>query len=225
MRALTLLTAIGLARIATSQCKNQITMVPRRAMKAAAHPRDFVRFKYSLSRFDKLLIRSHEDTETSIGPYDLGFLIEHSGTTIRSVTLRGLPEFRREDYGFSEAFTTVAVTRACGREEPIYFLTMKYMGDELSPVLVYVIIPSAQGYEVLPLPMFSGGTVDVSTRAPLRLRVWNNLNEGMCNACKTAYQITDYEIRDGKFVQGRRQRTRRLYSSDQFDESRIRFTP
>lgn len=225
VRALILVMAIVSGGIATSQCKDQISMLPLRAMKAAAHPRDFVRFKYTLSPTDELLIRSHEDAETSIGPYDLGFLIEHNGAPMRSITLRGLPEFRRKDSDFSEAFTTVAVTRACRSEGPIYFVTMKYMGDELSPALVFVIIPLALRYEVLPLPTFSGGRVDVSTRDPLRLRVWNNLNEGMCNACKTAYQITDYEIRSGKLVQIRRQRTRHLYSSGQFEESRIRFTP
>lgn len=144
---------------------------------------------------------------------------------MQSVILRKLPEFRREDLFFSEAFTTVSVTRACASEGPIYFVSMKYMGDELSPALVFVVVLSAQRYQVSSLPMFSGGTVDISAADPLHLMVWNNLNEGMCNACETPYQITKYEIRDGKPVEIRRQRTRHTYSSDQFPESRIRFTP
>lgn len=194
-------------------------------MRAASEARDFVRFRYSLSTSDSLLIRSHEDTETSIGPYDTGFVITRAGKTMQSVTLRKLPEFRSEDLFFSKAFTAVAVTRACGREGAIYFVSMKYMGDELSPALVFVVIPTAQGYQISPLPMFSGGTVDISTTDPLRLRVWNNLNEGLCNACKTPYQITTYEIRDGTPVRIRQQRTRHTYGSDQFPESRIRFIP
>ncbi len=198
-------------------------MLPLRAMKAASHPRNFTRFKYPLSSSDSLLIRSHEDTKTTIGPYNLGFLITRDGKTLRSMTLRNLPEFRQKDAFFSEAFTTVAIARACGTGGPAYFVTMKYMGDELSPALVFLVIPSAQKYDISALPMFSGGTVDVSTANPLHLRIWNNLNEGSCNACGTPYEITDYRIRDGKPVRIRQHRTRRLYSSDQFPESRIRF--
>jgi hypothetical protein len=200
-------------------------MLPLRAMKAASRPRTFVRFKYSLSSSNSLLIRSHEDTETSIGPYDLGFLITHEGKAFRSVTLRTLPEFRREDKLFAEAFTTVAIARVCGSARPMYFITMKYMGDELSPALVFVVLPSAEGFKISPLPMFSGGAVDVSTADPLHLRIWNNLNEGSCNACGTAYSVTDYRIRDGMPKRIRQRRTKRLYSSDQFPESRIRFVP
>lgn len=222
---LVLMAAIGPATVARSQCRDQISMVPLPAMRAASHPRDFIRFKYSLTRSDSLLIRSHEDTETSIGPYDLGFLITRDGKILQSVTLRSLPQFRRENSFFSKAFTTVAVTRACGRKGQIYFLSMKYMGDELSPALVFVLVPSAQRYQVSALPMFSGGTVDVSTADPLHIEVWNNLNEGSCNACGTPYEITKYDVRNGKPVRILRRQTRRLYSSDQFPESRIRFIP
>jgi len=200
-------------------------MVPLPAMRAARHSRDLIRFKYSLTGSDSLLIRSHEDTGTSIGPYDLGFLIERDGKPLQRVTLKSLPEFRRENSFFSKAFRTLAVTRACGKEGPIYFVSMQYMGDELSAALVFVIVPSAQRYQVSALPMFSGGTVDISTADPLHLEVWNNLNEGSCNACKTPYEITKYDIRDGKPVQILQQRTRRLYSSGQFPDSRIRFIP
>lgn len=225
MRTLILVSAIGSAGIVSSQCKNQITILPPRAIKAAAQPRDFVRYKYLFSSADELLIRSHEDTQTSIGPYDPGFVIERNGTIMQTVVLREVAEFRREDSEFPESFTTVAVTRACASGGTIYFVTLKYMGDELSPALVFVIVPAAQGYEVSSLPIFSGGTVDVSTRNPLHLKIWNSLNEGGCNACQTAYQITDYEIREAKPVKVRQRRTQRLYSSGQFDESRIRFTP
>lgn len=222
---LVLMAAIGPATFARSQCRNHITMVPLPVMKAASHPRDSIRFKYTLTSSDALLIRSHEDTETSIGPYDLGFLITRDGKILQSVTLRSLPEFRSEDAFFSEAFTTVAVTRACGREGQIYFVSMKYMGDELSPALVFVLVPSAQRYLISALPMFSGGAVDISTADPLHFEIWNNLNEGSCNACKTPYQITKYQIRGGKPVQILQQRTQRHYSSIQFPESRIRFIP
>jgi hypothetical protein len=209
---------------AFSQCTNQTTMLPDSPMEAATKPRDFVRFVYTLSSSDSLLIRSHEDTETSIGPYDLGFLIRRNGTTINRVALRNLPQFR-EDENYSESFTTMAITRACADPGPFYFVTMKYMGDELSPALVFVVFPSSHGYLVSPLPMFSGGTVDVSRADPLHLKVWHNLNEGGCNACKTAYQITEYEVRDGKPVRIRQHRTKRHYSTGQFQESRVRFVP
>jgi len=52
------------------------------------------------------------------------------------------------------------------------------------------------------------------------------LHEGNCNACETAYQITEYEIRNGKPVRTRRYRTRHLYDSGNFDDRRrIRFIP
>jgi hypothetical protein len=195
-------------------------------MKAASKARDFVRFSYSLSTSDSLLIQSHEDTETSIGPYDTGFAITRDGKTLQSVVLRELPEFQREDELFSEAFTTLAVSRACGSGNPIYFITMQYMGDMTSPAFVFTLASSAQGYEVSALPTFSGGVVDVSTANPFHVRIWDNLHEGQCNACETAYRVTDYEIRDGKPVQTRQYRTRRLYASGNFDNwRRIRFVP
>src|SRR5690348_8760635 len=97
LHLLVLLAGIAPAAFAASQCKNQITMLPLRAMKAASQPRDFVRFKYSLTSSDSILIRSHEDTETSIGPYDLGFLITRDGKVLQNVTLRRLPEFHDAD--------------------------------------------------------------------------------------------------------------------------------
>jgi hypothetical protein len=139
--------------------------------------------------------------------------------------LRELSQFRGEDEDYWESFRTLAITRACASEGLVYVVTMKYMGDELSPAVVFVVAPSGQGYIVSALPMFSGGTVDVSRANPLHLKIWHNLNEGMCNACETAYRITEYELRDGKPVRIRQYRTKRLYSSGQFEESRIRFVP
>ena len=223
--ALALISAVWPSTLALSQCKNLSTPLPLLAMKAASKPRDFVRYRYPLSAADTLLIRSHEDTETTIGPYDLGFVIERDGKTIQSVTLRKLAEFRREESYFSESFTTLYVTRACASAEPIYFVTMKYMGDEISPALVFTLIPSALGYEVITLPMFGGGVVDVSVADPLHVRIWENLAEGGCNACETHYRITEYEIQDGKPVRTRQYRTRHLYTTGDFDDSRIRFVP
>lgn len=223
--ALTLIAACWPASLAYAQCKNQSTPLPLPAMKAASNPRDFVRFRYPLSASYSLLIRSHEDTETSIGPYDLGFVIEQSGKAAQNVTLRKLPEFRGEDSDSSEFFSTLYVTRACASGGSVYFVTMKYMGDEISPALVFALIPSAQGYEVSTLPMFRGGVVDVSVADPLHLRIWENLEEGGCNACETRYRITEYEIRDGKAVRLRQYRTRHLYTTGHFDDIRNRFIP
>jgi len=223
--ALILVLAYWPATLAFPQCKSQITPVPLRAIQTASKSRDFVRFSYPLSTLDSLSIRSHEDSQTSIGPYDLGFVIERNGKTIQSVALQNLPEIRSGDPSFSEAFTTLYVTRACANGGPIYFVTMKYVGNEISPALVFTLVPSAMGYDISTLPLISGGIVDVSLADPLHFRVWDNLHEGSCNACETAYQITDYEIQDGKPIRIRQHRTRHLYSSGQFDESRIRFIP
>jgi len=225
--ALTVISAFWPATLALSQCNNQITLVPLTAMKAAIKARDFVRFRYSLSTSDSLLIRSHEDTETSIGPYDTGFVITRDGKTMQSVFLRELPEFQHgELFSTEDAFYTLAVTRACTSGGPIYFVTMQYMGDIISPALIFILVPSAQGYEVSTLPTISGGVVDVSTTNPLHLRTWDNLHEGECNACETAYRIMEYEIRDGKPIRTRKYRTRHLYTSGNFDDRRrIRFIP
>ncbi|MGA3044289.1 MAG: hypothetical protein ABSF54_26240, partial [Bryobacteraceae bacterium] len=115
--------------------------------------------------------------------------------------------------------------RACASGRLVYFVTMKYMGDEISPALVFTLVPSAQGYEVSALPMFGGGVVDVSAADPFHLRIWDNLNEGGCNACETAYRITEYELRDGKPVRIGQRRTQHPYTTGDFDDSRIRFIP
>lgn len=178
LSTLTLISAIWLALPGLSQCKNQSIPLPFTAMKAASKSRNFVRFKFPLSPSDTLIIRSHEDTETSIGPFDLGFGIARDGKTTQSVVLRNLPEFRGKDSLFPEAFTTLYVTRACASAGPLYFVTMKHVGDEISPALVFALIPGAQGYEFSTLPMFRGGAVNVSIANPLHLKIWENLEEG-----------------------------------------------
>jgi hypothetical protein len=226
LAVLSLIAILGIEASAHSQCKNQITLVPLNARKAAKRASDFDRYKYPLSASDVLLIRSHEDTETSIGPYDTGFVITRDGSALQRVSLRGLPEMRGEDSDFADSFTTLAVTRACRSENSIFFVSMQYMGDMTSPALLFVIVPSAQGYKVSTLPMISGGVLDVSNTDPLHLKTWDNLHEGECNACETAYRVTEYEIEDGKPVQTRRYRTRHRYSSGHFDDRRrIRFIP
>lgn len=222
--ALTLMSASA----ALPQCKNQITLVPLPVQQAASKAQDFVRFKYALSASDTLLIRSHKDIETTIGPYDTGMVITRDGSTLRRISLRQLPEMRHEEPEYADSFTTLAVTRACGKEGPIYFVTMQYQGDETSPALVFALVPSANGFEVSSLPMISGGVLEVYSANSLHFRTWDNLHEGDCEACETAYEITEYEIRSGKPVQTRQYRTRHLYNSGNYrfdDRRRIRFIP
>lgn len=195
-------------------------------MRAVNKSRDFTRFRYALSASDSLLVQSHEDTETSIGPYDTGFLISRNGKTIESESLSNLPDLLREEPEYSESFTTLAVTHGCNNAGPVFFVTMQYMGDMTSPALIFILVPSAVGYDVSTLPMISGGVVDVSIANPLHVRTWDNLHEGECEACETRYQITESEIRHAKPVQTRQYRTKRLYTSGDFDNRRrIRFIP
>jgi hypothetical protein len=160
-----------------------------------------------------------------IGPFDTGFVVTRDGKTVQSVSLWQLPEFQG-DPSFSEGFTTLAVTRACASGGPIYFVTMQWMGDETSPALISILVRTALGYSISTFPSFSGGVVDVSKADPLHIRVWSSLHEGACNACETAYRITEYEIRNGKPIRTRQYRTRHLYTSGDFDDiRRIRFIP
>jgi hypothetical protein len=223
-----LISALWPATSALAQCNSQVTLVPLRSMKAASKDRDFVRFRYSLSVSDSLLIRSHEDAETSIGPYDTGFVIIRDENILQRISLRELPEMPRGEPEYADSFTTLAVTRACGNGGPIFFVTMQYSGDMTSPALLFVLVPSANGFEVTTLPMISGGVLEVSRSNPLHLRTWDNLHEGNCEACETAYQITEYQIQNAKPVQTRQYRTRHLYTSGNYifdDRRRIRFIP
>ncbi len=226
--ALILISASCPATLAISQCSNQIALVPLVAQKGASQAHEFVRFRYSLSTSTALLIRSHEDTETSIGPYDTGFLIKQDRTVLKRISLRELPEMPANEPEYADSFRTLAVTRACGDGGPIFFVTMQYLGDITSPALLFVLVPSANGFEVSTLHMISGGVLEVSRSNPLHLRTWDNLHEGNCEACETAYQITEYEIRNGKPVQTRQYRTRHLYTSENYifdGRRRIRFIP
>jgi hypothetical protein len=197
-------------------------------MRAASTSRNFVRFGYDLGNSDSLQIRSHEDTKTTIGPYDTGFVIARAGKIVKEIILRKLPKFRHQDSTFARAFDALAVARACGSGGPIYFLTLGYNGDQLSPTLIFTIVPSGEGYIVSTLPWISGGVVEISMADPFRLKAWTNLDEGECNACETAYRIIELEIRKGRPVQIRSYRTRQLYSSvDEIfdDRRRLRFVP
>jgi hypothetical protein len=226
--ALILISVLGPAAAALPQCKNEITLVPVPVQQATSKAQDFVRFKYALSASDTLVIRSHKDTQTTIGPYDTGLVITRDGSTLQRISLRQLPEMRHEEPEYADSFTTLAVTRACGKDGLIYFVTMQYKGDETSPALLFALVPSANGFEVSTLPMISGGVLEVYRSNPFHLRTWDNLHEGDCEACETAYQITEYEIRNGKPVRTRQYRTRHLFNSGNYrfdDRRRIRFIP
>jgi len=224
----TLISALWTAISAFSQCSNQITLVPLTKQKAAIKSREFVRFKYPLSDSDSILIRSHEDTTTSIGPYDTGFVIMRNNHALQSMSVNTALKSQHKAADTADAFLTLAVTQACTGQSPIFFISMQSMGDEISPALLFVIVPGGSGYVVSALPTISGGVLDVSRANPLHLKTWSSLHEGQCNACETAYEITNYEVRDGKPVRTARHRTRHLYSSSNFifdDRRRIRFIP
>jgi hypothetical protein len=226
--ALFLISVLGPIAAALPQCKNEITLVPLPVQQAASKAQDFVRFEYALSTSDTLLIESHRDTETTIGPYDTGLVITRNGSTLQRISLRQLPEMPHDEPEYADSFTTLAVTRACGKEGPIYFVTMQYQGDETSPALLFALVPSESGFEVSTLPMISGGVLEVYRSNPLHLRTWNNLHEGDCEACETAYEITEFELLNGKAVQTRQYRTQHLYNSGNYrfdDRRRIRFIP
>lgn len=223
-----LFTSLCSSTTARSQCRSHITLVPLSAQKPASEPRKFVRFRYSLSASDSLLITSNEDSEKSLGPFDTGFVINRDRRDLQTISLRKLPEMLREEPDYANSFTTLAVARACAKEGPIFFVTMQYVGDLTSPALLFTLVPTATGFEISTLPMISGGVLEVSTSNPSHLRTWDNLHEGNCEACETAYQITEYEIRSGKPIQTRKYRTRHRYTSGYriFDDRRrIRFIP
>lgn len=223
-----LICALWYATPARSQCKNAITLVPLATEEKASGPRSFVRIKYSLSSSDVLLVRSHEDGAPSGELNHTGFVITRNRSVLQHLSLKQLPEIRREEPDYADSFVPLAVTRACGEEGPLFFLTMQYSGDRTSPTLFLALVPSARGYQVSALPMISGGVLEVSKTNPLHLRTWDNLHEGQCEACETAYQITEYEIIDGKPARTRRYRTKHLYTSGYgiFDDRcRIRFIP
>lgn len=207
-----------------SQCSSKITLVPQGPMAVASKARGFARFKYPMIASDSLLIQSYEDTETSIGPYDIGFEIVRSGSVLKRVFLRDLPEMRREEPDYADSFSTLTVTRACEPAGPVFFVTMQYQGDATSPALIFVLAPSPSSYVVSTLPMISGGVLEVSRSNPTHIRTWDNLHEGNCEACETAYEIVEYEIRNGKPVETKQYRTRHKYASPDFDgRRRIRF--
>lgn len=209
------------ASLALSQCKDQITLVPLSAPRIISDAPNPVRFKYSLSASDSLLIQSHGAPDMA---HATGFAITRNGRKLRRISLRELPEMPRNEPEYADSFTALAVTRACGNQGPIFFVTMQYQGDLTSPALAFVLVPSATGYEVSTLPMFSGGVVEVPKADPFHFRIWDNLHEGGCEACPTPYEISEYEIRNGKPVHIRKHQTRHLYNSGDFDDRRrIRF--
>ncbi len=209
-----------------AECTNQISLVPVFTMKAAARARNFVSYRYALNATDTLEILSHEDMETTIGPYVLGFRIERDGKLLKKELLGELPEFTQAPLGAEEIdnFFAMAVARACASEGPFYFVSLHWNGDVISPALVFLVVPSPDGYEVSLFPSLSGGTVEISRKDPHQLRLWTSLHEGECNACETAYSITEYEIRERKPVKVRQYRTRHLYTSGQFADESIRFS-
>jgi hypothetical protein len=223
-----LIYGVGHATPARSHCKNSITLVPLTPQAETTGPLSFVRFKYPLSSSDILIVRSHEDGAPTGAANDTGFIIMRNHSVLQRLSLKQISEIRREEPDYADNFVPLAVTRACGDEGPIFFLTMQYSGDRTSPTLFLVLVPSARGYEVTALPMISGGVLDVSRTNPLHLRTWDNLHEGQCEACETAYQLTEYEIRSGKPAQTRQYRTKHLYTSGYriFDDRRrVRFVP
>ncbi len=101
---LLLVAALCPSPVALAQCENNITLVPLDSQGAASKSREFVRFKYSLSSSDSLLLWAHEDKGTTLGPYDTGFSVVRNGRELQRTTLKGLPEMRGEELGLCREF-------------------------------------------------------------------------------------------------------------------------
>jgi hypothetical protein len=224
---LAIFAALSVSTALLSQCDDHINPVPQYLMKPTGHARDFIRFRYPLSASDSLQVKSHEEFGSSMGTYDIGFSITRSGAILHDTLLRKLHEMPRDEPDYANSFKTMATARACGSKGVIFFVTMQYQGDMTSPALLFLIVPTGDGYQVSTLPMLSGGVLEVSKSDPFHLRTWDNLHEGGCEACETAYEVTDYEVRDGTAVRLKKFKTRHMYTSGnaRFNELRIRFVP
>ncbi len=227
--------AMLLAATACSvQCDARITPVPlsKKPLVAPAGanlPKGmFVHYRYELGADSAILLYGQSMELPDPGYNDEGILIVLAGKVTRQRSLARLRVLASSDDYEKHNFIALSITRACTEGAPIYFAAFGYMGDMTSADLFLIIIPEENAYRISALPLVSGGTLDLSRSEPLRVRTWNNLGEGSCNACDTHYWVSEFTLREGAPMLVKRFRTRRMYSSDDamFDDRlRVRLIP
>jgi len=175
----------------------------------------FIRFEYPLQNGYKLLLYSEPDDFPLSHFGDRGMLLVHNGGVVENVALQSLKVLQAtEDEDDRDNYEALSVARVCSDDKPIFFLAFAYRGDMTSSDLFLSIAPALDGYRITPIPLVSGGVLDLSVGNPLGFRTWSNLFEGSCNACPTHYEIIDYLLEDGTPRKVKRYRTRKLYNSD-----------
>jgi hypothetical protein len=204
----------------TSPCRAHITPIPFQSRHLSPPPaahltkRAFIRFEYPLQDDYKLLLYSEPDDFPALHYGDRGILLMHNDQLAENVVLQSLTVLQKQDEDARDNYEALSVARACSDDDPIFFLAFAYRGDITSSDLFLSIASARDDYRVTPIPLVSGGVLDLSVGNPLAFRTWSNLFEGSCNACPTRYEITEYLLEEGTPRKVKRYRTRKLYSSD-----------
>jgi hypothetical protein len=183
---------------------------------------EFIHVSIPIAGGDRLLLYALHNDAPFTGYSERGILIERNGRTIHKLALSSLPELKGDpkdpDDDPSDSFIALSLTTVCIGDKTFYWLAFHWQGDIISPELLVLLSPRGQQYEFSALPPIDGGILDVSRSDPTRLRTWDNLVEGGCNACATRYEVREYGMVNNKPALRRHWRTRKLYSTSEFDD-------
>jgi len=210
-------------------CVTHVSQLPIAASSVAiAAPRgadladgEFVHVSIPMAGGNQLLIYALHNDAPFNGYSERGILISHDGLTISKLPLSSIPELKPDpkhpDDDPSDSYQALSLTTVCLGGKTFYWLAFHWQGDIISPELLVLLSPQGQGYSLSPLPLIDGGTLEISRSDPSQFRTWNNLFEGICNACETHYEVAEYALISGKPSLRRKWKSKKLYSTGQFN--------
>lgn len=216
--------------LAFGQCRSQIW----RSTKDSTVPARFQsllpsgmagRFAVHLNSGDWLIVYAKPGIHTADDPQDGGFLLVRGHHVLVSQSLMNLPAWKKfaRDIGSpgTPAFGVFAAQVCASGEKPIIFLGFAACCTTASAVQYFLMQQAGTGYGLKILPMVGGGKLEIIDSTPIRLKLWDETGDGKCDGCLQHFQVSEYEMRNGKPVLVRKQKTSGEYKPGDFDSHRI----
>ena len=84
-----------------------------------------------------------------------------------------------------------------------------------------VLEPRGTGYSLNMLSMVGGGKLEISAGSSLKLSLWDEKGDGKCDECLQHFEVSEYEMKDGRPDLIRKLRAEEKYKPGDFQAHRI----
>jgi hypothetical protein len=133
--------------------------------------------------------------------------------------------FARSVHDDDPPATGVSVGQVCEEAAHTVAIAFQACCTTTSPVLCFIGVSDGGAYRVTALPIIGGGKLEVYRSSPVKLQLWDETSDEMCDGCPQRYEVSEYRVVGGKPVFVRRFTPSRRYAAGEFDPDRIALMP